>query len=218
MDKYKSFLKRYNKNRKNSGKSLAVPASLMKLDTLQLAPFHPTPKQNHKFRYKVSTAITGQTVTAANIFAAWVLAISSTVARSIIGNMRIKNVKIVGATSTFEELYIRDANQQGYVDAVDATGNQGITSAEWKPSPKSLSSEWFNFNTQSGSSAASLFTLSAPVNSIIEVDTQIVLGGAAGTISGASYTGVYTQGYMYSMGLDGAPGSIYYVALGMNGA
>jgi len=134
------------------------------------------------------------------------------------GNMRIKHVRIVGASSTFEELYIRDANQQGLVDPVDTSSVTGVANVLWKPNKNSLTSDWFNFGTQSGSSAASLFILSAPVNSIIELAVDCVLGGAAGTGSGASYTSTFTLGVMYSMGLDGAAGSIYYTPIGMNGA
>jgi len=214
------MLKHNNFRKKNKGgnRKGTVPKSELMLNTYELKPFHPTPKMIHTFRYQISTAITGQTVTCVNIFAAWVLAISSSALKSIIGNMRIIHVAATAATSTFDQLFIRDANQQGVVDPVDSTSITGVTNVMWKPNSKSLASDWFNYNTQSGSSAASLFTMSLPVNAILELKCQIVLGGAAGTISGANYTGIVTQGYMYSMGLDGAPASIYYTPLGMNAA
>jgi len=200
------------------GKANLYPKSELMLNTLELKPFHPVPIYKKKFRYKIATAVVGQTVTCQNIFAAWVQASTTTSARSIIGNMRIRHVAIVGNTTGFEELYCRDANQQGYVDSVDSTNVNGNTSVIWRPKPKSLSSDWFNFGTYSGNTPASLFTFSAPVNSILELAVDFVLSGAAGSIGGQVYTSTFTAGVSYSMGLDGAPGSIYYTAIGMNSA
>jgi len=147
----------------------------------------------------------------------WVLAISSTQGRSIIANFRIKKIIAIAtglsSTST-DELFIRDANAQGIVDPIDASSTgQGNALVVWKPNKNSLCADWFNYNT-----GGSLVILSVPSGATIEFDMDFVLSGAAGTISGASYTATLTQGYMYSMGPDGAAGSIYYQALGMNQA
>jgi len=200
-----------------SKRSRGSRGSLKTPGTMVFKPFHPTPIYSHKFRYKIASAIVGQTVTQANIFACYVLATSAANSRSIIGNMRIKKVTAIAtglSATTIDELYIRDANQQGLVDPIDASSTgQGNAIATWKPNRKSLSADWFNFGT-----GGSLFTMSLPAGATLELDVDMVLGGAAGTISGGSYTGTYTTGYMYSMGLDGSAGSIYYQALGMNQA
>jgi len=212
--------KQKRSNRKSGKNSGSVPHTKMMLNTFELKPFQPVPKMTHKFRYKIATLVTQQTVTAANIFASWVLATGSTNGRSIMQCMRIKHVAIVGTVAaSFEDMNCRDANQQGLVDQWDASNNNGTTSVIWKPNKKSLAADWFNFNTQSGSSASNLFLYSAPVNAILELCVEIILNGSSSSISGASYTMVgATAGFSYSMGLDGSAGSIYYSAIGMNNA
>jgi len=216
------MLKRNKSRSKKGGKSNKglIPKKYEQLNTYELKPFQPCPHQAHKFRYKIATVVTQQTVTAANIFASWVMATGTTNGRSIMQCMRIKHVLIVGTVAaSFEDMNCRDANQQGLVDQWDASNNNGTTGVMWKPSPKSLASDWFNFNTQSGSAASNLFLFSAPVNAILELSVDLVLNGSSSSISGASYTMVgATAGFCYSMGLDGSAGSIYYSAIGMNNA
>lgn len=205
-----------NKNKKNS-KKWGVSNKGLELGTLIFKPFHPTPIQSHCFRFKIGSSITGLTILQSNIFAMYVLAISGTTARSIMSSMRIKYFRAIAtgfSTSVIDELYIRDANAQGLVDPIDSTSTgQGNAHVLWRPNKKSLSSDWFNFNT-----GGSICIMSLPAGTTLEVCVDFVLGGAAGTISGASYTSVYTTGFMYSMGLDGAAGSINYQAIGMNQA
>jgi len=212
--------KNHKSGKRKGGNGGFSPPGLMQLNTKELKPFKPSPILSHKFRYKIPTLVTQQTVTAANIFAAMVLATGATNGRAVFQSMRIKHFLIVGSVAaSFEDMNCRDANQQGVVDQWDASNNNGTTSVFWKPSKKSLSSDWFNFNTQSGSSGANLFLYSAPVNAIVELAVDAVLNGTSSSISGASYTMVgATAGFMYSMGLDGSPGSIFYSAIGMNNA
>jgi len=184
--------------------------------TLVFAPFHPTPIYRKLFRWKIATSIVGQTVTQANVFAAWVMATGATSVRSLMANMRIRRLTAIatGLSAVVEdEIYIRDANAQGLVDPVDSTSTgQGNTMATWKPNNKSLASDWFNFNT-----GGSLVIMSLPSGSTLEAEIEFVIGGAAGTISSATYTVAgASAGFIYQMGLDGAPGSIFYTAIGMN--
>lgn len=209
-----------NKNQRKNRTVGAVPKSMSSVKTasgtLVFAPFHPTPIFRKLFRWKIPTAIVGQTVTQANVFASWVMATGSTSGRSIMSNMRIRRMTAIctGLSANVEdEIYIRDANAQGLVDPVDSTSSgQGNTIATWKPNPKSLAGDWFNFNT-----GGSLVIMSLPSGTTLEVEIDFVIGGAAGTISSAVYTMVgATAGFLYQMGLDGSAGSIYYTAIGMN--
>jgi len=183
---------------------------------LVFSPFHPTPIFTKLFRWKIATAIVGVTVTQANVFASWVLATGATSVRSIMSNMRIRRLTAIctGLSANVEdEIYIRDANAQGLVDPIDSTSSgQGNTIATWKPNSKSLASDWFNFNT-----GGSLVIMSLPSGTTLEAEFDFVIGGAAGTISSAVYTVAgATAGFLYQMGLDAAPGSIFYTAIGMN--
>jgi len=184
--------------------------------TLVFAPFHPTPIYRKLFRWKINTAIVGQTVTQANVFASWVMATGATSVRSLMANMRIRRLTAIAtglSANVEDEIYIRDANSQGLVDPVDSTSSgQGNTIATWKPNPKSLVGDWFNFNT-----GGSLVIMSLPSGTTLEAEFDFVFGGAAGTISSAVYTVAGANaGFMYQMGLDAAPGSIFYTAIGMN--
>jgi len=209
------FHVKHNKKSKSKGQISGKSSVKTMLGNKIFTPFHPTPIMRKIFRYKIGSAIVGQTVTQANIFAAWVLAVSATNVRSIMANMRIRKVTAIAtglSSTTIDELYIRDANQQGLVDPIDSTSTgQGNAVATWKPNSKSLSSDWFNFGT-----GGNLFTLSIPAGSTLELDVDMVLGGAAGTTAQQVYTSTVTLGIMYSMGIDGAAGSIYYQAIGMN--
>jgi len=204
----------HKKNHKNSRRN---GTSKIQSGYQLFKPFHPTPIYHKLFRYKIGSAIVGQTVTQANIFASWVMAVSSIAARSIMGNMRIRYVKAIAtglSATTIDELYIRDANQQGLVDPIDSSSTgQGNAIVVWKPNKKSLTSDWFNYGT-----GGSLFTMSLPAGTTLELSADFVLGGAAGTTSGNTYAATVTLGQLYSMGLDGSAGSIYYQALGMNQA
>jgi len=216
--KYHLLLQKWKEaNKSKSSKGNLIPKSSATLSTLILKPFHPTPKFRKIFRWKITTAIVGQTVTQANIFAAWVLATSAGAVRSLMASMKILSVKAIAtgfSATSIDELYIRDANQQGVVDPVDSTSTgEGNTLVQWKPDPKSLTSDWFNFGT-----GGSCFTLSVPVGAILELDCEYVNPGAAGTGATATYAATVTTGIGYSMGLDGSAGSIYYAAIGMNQA
>jgi len=183
---------------------------------LVFSPFHPTPIFTKLFRWKIATAIVGVTVTQANVFASWVLATGATSVRSIMANMRVRLLTAIctGLSANVEdEIYIRDANAQGLVDPIDSTSSgQGNTIATWKPNSKSLASDWFNFNT-----GGSLVIMSLPSGTTLEAEFDFVIGGAAGTISSASYTVAgAVAGFLYQMGLDASPGSIFYTAIGMN--
>jgi len=217
---YKNHKNHGKSEKKTSGFKHVVPREQLTLNTYELKPFKPALQVVHKFRYKIATLVTQQTVTAPNIFACLVMATGASNGRSLIQSMRIKHVAIVGTVAaSFEDMNIRDANQQGVVDQWDASNNNGTTNVFWKPSPKSLSADWFNFNTDSGTAAANLFLYSAPVNAILELCVDCVMNGTSSSISGASYTlAGATAGFCYSMGLDGSAGSIYYSAIGMNNA
>jgi len=213
--KYNSKTKKAQK--KNEG---YVPRGKSSVNTssgvLVFSPFHPTPIFRKLFRWKIATAIVGVTVTQANVFAAWVLATGASSVRSIMGNMRIRRLTAIctGLSANVEdEIYIRDANAQGLVDPIDSTSSgQGNTIATWKPNSKSLASDWFNFNT-----GGSLVIMSLPSGTTLEAEFDFVIGGAAGTISSASYTVAgAVAGFLYQMGLDASPGSIFYTAIGMN--
>jgi len=216
-----SVMKFYSKTRKSKKTHIgSVPKDHKTVHvssgTLVFSPFHPTPIFSKIFRWKIATAIVGTTITQANVFAAWVMATGATSVRSIMANMRIKRLTAIctGLSANVEdEIYIRDANAQGLVDPIDSTSSgQGNTIATWKPNSKSLASDWFNFNT-----GGSLVIMSLPSGTTLEAEFDFVIGGAAGTISSAVYTVAgASAGFLYQMGLDASPGSIFYTAIGMN--
>jgi len=203
--------------KQNSGDGKANSVGLMS-GIMVFKPFHPTPVYSKLFRYKIPTAIVGQVVTMNNIFAAWVVAQSTTVGRALISTMRIRRVTAIAtalSATVDEELYIRDASLYGPVDPVDSTSTgQGNAIATWKPKAKSLAGDWFQYTT-----GASCFQYSLPAGATLEIDIDFVVSGAAGTALTTTYTlAGATTGTWYSMGLDGSAGSIYYSAIGMNNA
>jgi len=180
-------------------------------------PFHPTPVYRKLFRYKVGSAIVGQNITQNNIFAMWVCAQTVASARSIMNCMKVHSIRAIAtglSATTTDELYIRDDNINGLVDPVDATSTgQGNAVVEWKPKKDSLGHDWFQSSTGSA-----ICILSIPVGATIEFDVSFVINGASGTGLTAQYTSTYVAGDFYSMGPDGAAGSIFYQAIGMNQA
>jgi len=184
---------------------------------LVLPTFHPTPIYSKIFRYKVGTAIVGQNITQANIFAMWVMAITTTVSRSVMASMRVKHIRAIAtglSATTTDELYIRDDNINGMIDPVDQSSTgQGNAIVTWKPHKTSLSA--LGFQSSTGNAVC---ILSVPAGATIEFAVDFTLSGFAGAGLTATYTSAYTAGVMYSMGPDGASGSIYYAAIGMNQA
>jgi len=180
-------------------------------------PFHPTPVYRKLFRYKVGSAIVGQNITQNNIFAMWVCAQTVASARSIMNCMKIHSIRAIatGLSSTVtDELYIRDDNINGPVDPIDASSTgQGNAVVEWRPRKKSLGDDWFQSST-----GTAICILSIPAGATIEFDVSFVINGAAGTGLTAQYTSTFVAGDFYSMGPDGAAGSIFYQSIGMNQA
>jgi len=180
-------------------------------------PFHPTPIFHKLFRYKVGSAIVGQVITQANIFAMWVCAQTTTTARSIMACMKVNAIRAIASgdsATVTDECYIRDNNINGSVDPIDATSTgQGNAVVKWRPKPKSIGSDFFLSST-----GTAVCVLSIPSGATLEFDVSFSILGAAGTGLGPQFTSVFIAGTLYSMGPDGAAGSIFYQAIGMNQA
>jgi len=199
---YSDYLKPHEKR---PNKNLKIAKSIKIGGNPVFKPFSPDYLVKHRARWYANTNITKLVVTQAELFAALVVAATSTTVYPIFDALKIKRINIVIPTGSgglfLTEAKFEWANTVGpskMTDAVALNTENALISV--RPDKLSDDSHWF----QQGSSQ-NAFVLTLPVNSMIEVDFSGVIKGTDDSSPGTPITVLAaTVGRFYQMSLEGS--------------
>jgi len=189
-----------------------------------LRPFISTPYITRRIRYLTAALVSGVGITNGNILTTWCMATSATVGYSVIAAARIRKVEMayvnVSAASP-QTLIIEGAPQSGagnpYVGSasdlhtVTALGVTEPAVVSWKPRKDSAAGVWLSNNS---ASVYTLFNLSAPANTLVELTVDIMMIDDEPALLGPALSGA-VLGTVYTLSLDHSSGGKI-VPIGLN--
>ncbi len=171
-----------------------------------------------KFRFQSSTAMINEQITTASLLTLLQMATTTTTGQSLVSAVKLRRVSVWGppaadlipVTASIEYSVGTNAGNIGsrpQIHSDTSVGSTRVASVSIAPERNSAAAMWQNRNQNTTGTTGAFFILNGPVNSIVDVDVDMVLLNGEVPSGAASTTGA-TVGVIYCRPLDGASGTI----------
>jgi hypothetical protein len=172
---------------------------------------------HQKFRFQASAAMVNEVIGTTNLLSLLQMAVSTTSGQALFTGVRLRRVSVWGPPAadlvpvTVSVEYASGSSGFGIgnrpqIHADTSVGATRVAAVSAAPDKDSAADMWQN-RTSSAISNGAVFILNGPINSIVDVDLDLVLQNGE-TASGASTSSGLTVGLVYCRPLDGVGGTI----------
>ena len=186
----------------------ASAASAAALNSFAPPPFSAAIVWGKTLRFRSSSALTSQAVTASNLLDLLVMATTTTAVNRLCSAVRLTQVEVWGPMAadlvpvTVSVEYNTDAatgiSGSNKLRSDTSMGADRCAHVRYRPPMGTVASFW-----QGVSSSQRLFLLSCPANSIVDIQLTLVLQNGEAATAAANAAVAATVGTVYCRGLDG---------------
>lgn len=206
-----------NSKSNNSGRRKNASRRSGRNDSLRVIPnppqFNATIRCSHKFRFKATSAFTDLVIATSDLMSLIVDGLTTTTSASIFSAFKVKRVSLWGPPAsdlvpvTVSLEYANPLSNSGfgarrllYTDT--SVGSTEVAFVTGVPLTGTSAAAWQNVVLTTTTTNGASFTLSGPINTIIDVDMDLVLQNGESAFTGPVGTAL-VAGRLYGNSLDG---------------
>ena len=197
--------------RSNNGRRIARsrPSAVSAAASVSLAPppFSAAFILGHTLRFRASSALSSQAITAANLLDLLVMATTTTAVNRLFSAVKLTRVEIwapmasdlvpVTASIEYNSDLVSGVAGSNKIRSDTSMGADRCAHIRFRPPPETIASFW-----QGPTSVSRLFQLTCPTNSIVDVQLTMVLQNGEAAVAATNAAVAATVGTVYCRGLD----------------